>query len=98
MILTEDWEATAILENLVGKRFDNMLELKNCINNIFNKQTKVLSLFETEDDYNDNVVIENGEFYMDDSFDLVLDYDEDEFHKVYYLLDNNKDIYVTEVM
>ena len=94
----ESWEVTEDLEILVGKRFDDLQQLRYKIEDMFIGRTKVISLFETEDDYNDDVDIESGDVYLDNSFDLVFDYDEDEFHKVYYLLDNNKLIYVTEVM
>lgn len=84
----QNYEITKKLENLVGKRFKDIEDLKQEINNMFiDTDIQVDSIYKTTCDIEEN----------DNLIDLVLTHDENEFFNIWYLYDNAKKIYVTEV-
>lgn len=72
------------MERLVGRRFENLDELKNSIEEITHK--KVGTIIESESDR-----IESTDYMIDFEFELF------DIHTIFYLKDNANRYYITEV-
>ena len=75
------------LENLVGKRYENLDLLKNDIETITNK--KIEEITESDSDRFDD---------MDFMIDFYFEHDESNVYTVFYLKDNSGNYYITEVL
>lgn len=84
----KNYEITEKLQNLVGCRYKDIKHLEREINKLFvGTGLSVDSIYKTTCDIlcNDNLI------------DLVFNHDENEFFEIWYLYDNAKKIYVTEI-
>lgn len=72
-------------EQLIGKRFNNLTELKNKLEKLTKR--KIISIFESESD-----IVENCDNMIDFEFE-----NDDNVYTIYYLYDNAKNYYITEI-
>ena len=77
-----------MLENLVGRRYKTLKELKNDIEVISGK--KVNAIMESESEKPEA---------LDEELDFMIDYEfeENNIHTLFYLKDNANNYYITEV-
>ena len=72
-------------EQLIGKRFNNLTELKNELEKLTKR--KIISIFESESD-----IVEDCDNMIDFEFE-----NDGNVYTIYYLFDNAKRYYITEI-
>lgn len=83
-----NYDITNKLKKLIGVRFKDIEHLKQEINNLFiGSSLEVDSIYKTTCDIQEN----------DNLIDLVFNHDENEIFEIWYLYDNARKIYITEV-